>query len=173
MPPRPRHNSDNVSGPQDIADASPPFLIVTLVRARRDTITSGASSVGPSVLAKVRSNSRSAPKVPPKNEESRRSSVNKIVFTWLPILQYWVGRSTHFQRCRISRTCKCSCIGLATQQAGCRCSLKQFSCTVNYSGVYSLHRVGRRGHSIGCHRGPIEWEVRPPNPSMVGLSRIL
>ena len=48
-----------------------------VVRVRWDTITSCASSVGASVLAKVRSNPRSAPKVPLKNEESRRSSVNK------------------------------------------------------------------------------------------------
>ena len=47
---------------------------------RWDTITSCASSVGPSVLAQVPSNPRFAPKVPSKNEESRRSPVKRFLF---------------------------------------------------------------------------------------------
>ena len=56
-------------------------MLICLVRVRRDTITSCASSVGASVLAKVRSNPRSAPKVPLTNEESRRCPVNKKMLT--------------------------------------------------------------------------------------------
>ena len=77
-----------------ISSTHPPII----VRVRWDTITSCASSVGASVLAKVRSNPRFAPKVPPKNEESRRSPVNKTLFTYFHL---FVLLRSNLQHCTI------------------------------------------------------------------------